>query len=264
MKNSIKFATTYRELDGSELAWIDKSVEEGFRCMEIATSALPQDSERRDAVIRYVRDRGVSLNFHAPYRMVNISASDSKLRADSLALVRDAIYLAAKHEVGVITFHPGRLSSPDESSSENLARMLETVEELADLARSLNVRLGLENMELRANELIHTVDELNLFAPIAKKNPYLGVTIDFVHYSTLGIGSPALSSLALPIFDVHLSQNVGGKTHLSLTAENGEVDLSATVRALHDIDYDGFVVFEVLDGHGESLKLLEKIEKEIS
>ncbi len=257
----MKFATGYRALDGSDLAWIDKSAEEGFRYMEIATSALPEDSDRRDAVVRYARERGFFLNVHAPYGTTNVTSSDPELRAVSLDRVRDAICFAARHEIGVITLHPGRLSLPDDPPSDNIAMMLETVRELAELGRSLGVRLGLENMELRKNELIRTVDELNLFAPIAKENPYLGVTIDFVHYSTLGVGAPDLSALALPIFDVHLSQNVGGKTHISLAEAGGTVDIPATLRALREIGYDGLIVLEVREGHRESLALLSEIEK---
>ena len=255
----MKIATGYRVLDGSELAWIDKSANEGFRYMELATSALPSDSGRRDAVIRYAKECGFTASIHAPYGTTNITSSDPLLRAESLGRVRDAIILAARHELSTVTVHPGRLSSPEESPADNIALMLDTVAELAELARSLGVRLGLENMELRKNELIRSVDELNVFAPIAKENPYLGVTIDFVHYSTLGLGMPDLSALKLPIYDVHLSQNVDGVTHLSLTKPNGIVDLTAVFRSLTESGYDGLTVLEIRDGHAESLRLLNNM-----
>ena len=46
---------------------------------------------------------------------------------------------------------------------------------------------------------------------------YFGVTIDFAHYASHGIGLPDLGALKLPINDVHLSQIVDGKMHRGLT-----------------------------------------------
>ena len=257
----MKIATTYRVLDGSELAWIDRCAEQGYTCMELATSSLPSDSGKRDAVIRYARERMTDLSLHAPYGTTNITSSDPLLRAESLGRVRDAFILAARHELKTVAFHPGRLSSPSEDPESNTALMLDTVGELAAYARSLGIRIALENMELRKNELIRSVNELNLFAPIAAENPALGATIDFVHYSTLGGGLPDLGALRLPIYDVHMSQNVGGRTHLSLTSANGSVDLNGALAALRKIEYDHVIVLEIRDGHDESLRLLTELMK---
>ena len=114
-------------------------------------------------------------------------------------------------------------------------------------------------MERRPFEIVYTVDELNRFASIGKDNTYFGVTIDFGHYATNGIGLPRLDQLQLPVYDVHLSQGTDGKVHKSLMLENGFVDIEGALRSLAQYGYEGSVILEIASDHRESRVLAEKI-----
>jgi len=177
----------------------------------------------------------------------------------AFANVKKAIDLAARHGLGVVTFHPGRLTNDEEAPEENWKRMMVVVSEIAQYARERKVCLGLENMELRPYELVYTIEDLNRFASLAENNPYFGVTIDFTHYSSHGIGMPDLSKLKLPLYDVHVSQNVDGLMHCDLTNETGCLDVREVCRILLEYGYDGQVVLEVRGSQLESKEVLERV-----
>lgn len=256
----MKIASIYmNKYENDDKRWIDEMVQNGFSYMEIAVSKLPEDEKKQDEIISYALSRGLTLNLHAPYGINNISSSDRDRRASSIANLKHSIDLAAKHGLGVVTFHPGRLSDDAETPDENWERMMEIVSDVAQYAKEKKVFVGIENMELRPYELVYTIDDLNRFAQFAENNPYFGVTMDFVHYSSHGIGMPDLRKLKLPIYDVHLSQNVDGKMHCSLASEDGRLDVGEVCRLLSDYGYDGLVVLEVFENIGESKEALEKI-----
>ena len=134
----MKIACAYSQKYGNDnKRWIDERVADGFTYMEMAVSMLPDDEAVQDEVISYAKARGLDLNFHAPYGINNISSSDKARLASSVANVKHAIDLAAKHKLGVVTFHPGRLSDDVETAEENWPRMMAVVAEIAQYAKEM-------------------------------------------------------------------------------------------------------------------------------
>lgn len=136
--------------------------------------------------------------------------------------------------------------------------LLEIVSDIAAYAKQKKVRVGIENMENRRFEFVHSIEDLNRFAEIGKDNPYFGVTIDFAHYLTYDNAMPDLSRLKLKVHNVHLSQVVEGKPHFPLTRESGIVDVNGVCKALDAYGYDGFVVFETRKEYTESKNVFEE------
>lgn len=237
-------------------AIFDRACDEGFSYIEITVHTLPENE--RDELIEYARSKGLDISLHALYRGINIIDTDIENKKRSISEVKNAIDLAAKHNISTVTFHPGRLTSEDEDKGAKWDELLAAAREIAEYAKEKRVYAGIENMEKRQGELVYTVDDLNRFAPIGEDNPYFGVTVDYVHFSTHGI-MPDLGTLKLPLFNVHLSQKAGKGTHLPLTVENGEVDLRGVCEGLRGYGYDRFVVLEVVGKHRESREILEKI-----
>lgn len=262
----MKIACTYsNRYENDNKRWIDEMLDAGFSYMEIAVSKLPEDETAQDEIISYALSRGLTLNLHAPYGINNISSSDEARRASSVANVKHSIDLAARHGLGTVTFHPGRLSDDTETADKNWDRMMAIVADISQYAKAKKVFVGIENMELHPYELVYTVADLNRFARFAENNPYFGVTVDFTHYSSHGIGMPDLGKLKLPIYDVHLSQNIAGKMHRALSSEGGLLDIAEVCRRLLDYGYDGLVVLEVLEDYmGESKDTLQKILKTLN
>jgi len=243
--------------------WIDYAIDSGFDTMEIPVHRLLDDPDGPDTIITYAQQKGFEISLHSPYGPNNITDTDIENREKSIAQAKCSIDLAAKHGLKVVTLHPGRLSSEDENPEEKWELLLEVVGDIAAYAKEKKVRIGLENMELRKNELVYTIDDLNRFAPIGEDNPYFGVTLDFAHFSSHNIISPDLTKLKLPIHNVHLSQGRVGRMHYPLTIENGLVDLDAVCRRLTECEYDGFAVFEMRYDQKASKQMVEDAIKAI-
>lgn len=244
--------------------WIDEALELGFSYMEIAVSNLPDDESLQDDILSYAVSRGLTLSLHAPYGVNNISSSDLDRRASSIANLKHSIDLSARHGLGTVTFHPGRLTTNEEDPDEHWETLMAIVTDIAQYAKEKKVRVGIENMEKRPYELVFTVDDLNRFAHLTENNPYFGATIDFAHYSSHNIGLPNLDELKLPLYNVHLSQNTAGKKmHHSLVCEDGLVDLVEVCRSLENYGYDKLVVLEVGGIVLESKQTLEAALKEL-
>ena len=252
----MKPASTYNpgEMTGKE--WIDLMASGGFKAMEIAYTMLPEGE--KDDIVNYAKSLGFSVSIHSPYGRNNITDSDTENREKSIAQAKEAIDFAAKHGLGAVTFHPGRMSPDDDSPEEKWELLLKVVKELSLYAKEKKVYVGIENMELRPYELVYTIDDLNRFADFGVDNPFFGVTVDFAHFSSHGILKPDLSKLKLPVHNVHLSQGKDKKMHFPLTVENGMVDLKSVCEVLNDYGYEGHVVFETREQYPESKDIFLK------
>ena len=259
----VKPAMNYYLQERTAKEWIDYTVECGFKCMELIAAKLPDDLIEQDMIINYSKEKGIEMSLHSMFGKNNITDSDMENREKSIAQAKAAIDLAARHSLTSVTFHPGRLSSEDESENEKWELLIKTVAEIAEYAKEKKVYIGLENMERRQFELVYTIDDLNRFADIGKNNPYFGVTLDFAHFSSHGILKPDLSKLKLPVHNVHLSQGLNGKMHVPLTVENGMVDIKSVCEVLKDYKYDSFVVFEVTGDHIAAKRILEETMQQV-
>ena len=125
----MKPACTYNpgEMTGKE--WIDLMHSKGFKAMEIAYTMLSDDE--KDDIVNYAKSSGFSLSIHSPYGKNNITDSDIENREKSINQAKAAIDFAAKHNLNVVTFHPGRLSAEDESEEEKWELLLKVVKEIA-------------------------------------------------------------------------------------------------------------------------------------
>lgn len=256
----MKVATYPKVEDGH--ASVDYLIECGYTSIDLAADERPCGKEGLVNIIEYAASKGLEIGFHAPFRGLNIISTDEATRLLSMEQIKKSIDLAQEYGIPVVTFHPGKPTSDEESVEDAWARLFSAVEDIAAYAKEKRVRVAIENMEKRAFEIVCTLEDLNRFAYIGENNEYFGVTLDFVHLSTHGIFEPDLSELKLPIYDVHVSQNAGGKTHHPLTVDGGIVHLDAVVRSLLDYGYDGFVVLEVNGGKKRSLDVINAtIEK---
>ena len=241
MKNKISMST----LRGFSVKESTKfALDCGFDGLEIQVDYLCDDEKAREEEIKYAINSGLDISLHAPCGDVNISALNKGIRNESVVQVKRAIDLAKGYNLRVVTFHPGRLSSAREKSSDKWNVMLDSVSEIAEYAKNQKVYIAIENMEFRKKELVFTIDDLNRFEEIARNNEFFGVTLDFSHFATNKIYSTNLDGLKLPVYNVHLSQCVDSKPHYPLY-ETGEIDICKVFKILHKYDYNSTVVMEL-------------------
>ena len=260
MKIAMNYYLEYADgFTGKE--WVDFVRENGFKYFEIIATRLPVMPDEQDEIINYANNQGIRASLHAPYRNVNIIDSDKEKKEQSISLIKESIDIAKRYNLQAVTFHPGRLSADGEDEEEKWAELMDAVREIAEYAKEKQVKVGIENMELRKYELVQTIDDFNRLAEIGENNPYFGVTLDFVHFATHGIFSPDLKKLKLPVHNVHLSQQSDGKTHLPLTVKNGTIDFVNVCNILNDYGYDGYCVFEINDDFYKSRCILEEADR---
>ena len=244
--------------EASDRAWVDYAVSCGLGYIEFCPRYYPQGTEDS---IQYALEKGLQVSIHAHHGPNNIIDTNIENRIRSVEQIKYCIDLAQKYQLGVVTFHPGRLSSEEESTDEKWIQLMNAVTDIAAYAKNKQVYVGLENMELRKYELVFTIDDLNRFAHLAENNPYFGVTIDFAHFTSHGIFAPDLNSLKLPVYNVHLSQCIAGKMHCPLTAPGGVVRVEDAYTILNRYGYNGRIVFEMRSEYRESMELLRKIQQ---
>ena len=234
MKNKISMST----LRGFSVADSVKfALECGFDGLEIQTDYLSGEDEIRKAL-----NAGLDVSLHAPCGDINISALNKGICQESVNQVKLAIDLASKFNLRVVTFHPGRLSSARENITDKWELLLESVQDIADYAKERKVYIAIENMELRKKELVFSVDDLNKFEFISKNNIYFGVTLDFSHFATNKIYPQNITGLRLPVYNVHISQCVGGKPHFPLY-DAGEIEMPDVIKILGN--YNSSLVVEL-------------------
>lgn len=244
----------------SDRAWVDTLPELGYCEIELCPRYTPETTEE---IIRYALEKGVGVSLHVHHGPNNITDTDKENQKLSVSQVKYCIDLVARYGLSTVTFHPGRLSAEGESETEKWQQLFAVVEEIAAYAKEKKVRVAIENMELRPLELVYTLEDLNKFAYIGENNPYFGVTLDFAHFASHGIIKPALDTLKLPLFNVHLSQLTEEKMHAPLTAQGGKVDVPAVCKLLRDYGYDGRIILEQSADYAESLQLLQTVMQNI-
>ncbi|MBE7063275.1 MAG: sugar phosphate isomerase/epimerase [Ruminococcaceae bacterium] len=216
----------------------------GFDGLEIQVDYLADDEKMLGNEIKHAINSGLDVSLHAPCGDINISALNKGIREESVAQVKRAIELAEKFDLRVVTFHPGRLSSAREKKSDKWSVLLDSVSKIAEYAKLKKVYVALENMELRKNELVLTIDDLNKFEEIARDNNFFGVTLDFSHFATNKIYPQYMTELKVPIYNVHISQCIASKPHYPLY-EAGEINIGEVFNFLEKIDYRSVVVTEL-------------------
>lgn len=223
---------------------IDVAVKSGCSGIEIQTDYLPEAESERAEVFAYARQQGLYVSLHGPSSDINISSLNRGIRQESIRQIKEAIRIAKRYAVEKLTIHPGLLSSARENVEDKWQVMLESVREIAECAKQMQVHVGIENMEKRKKELVYTISDLNRFAEITRGNPYFGVTLDFCHFATNGIFSPELDQLQLPVKNVHVSQCVEGKPHYALD-KDGQIDFANVSAMLRAIGYKGSITMEI-------------------
>lgn len=114
------------------------------------------------------------------------------------------------------------------------ARTADNLRQLAKIAKSTNLRIGLET-ELPADQLISFLDQLNL--------ENVGVCYDIGNATSYGFDCPAeIRALGAKIFDVHLKDRKVSESQ-ARPLGTGDVDFPTCFAALKEIDYrDGFIL----------------------
>jgi len=148
--------------------------------------------------------------------------------------------IAKKMGLKLVTFHAGFI--PEDESHPSFSKMMQRLDEVADIFMSQNVLLGLETGQETAHELSTLLQKLN--------HPNIGVNFDPANMILYGKGDPvkALHTLAPWIRQIHIKDakktEVPGTWGSEVAAGSGDVDWKAFLNTFRHVVYNVNLVME--------------------
>jgi len=243
----------------------------GFDTVEIIATRSHvdyHDPAVLDAVAGWLAAEGLRLHsLHAPVmerydgtwiNPLSIASTDGAARAQAVRETGAALDLARRVPVSVLVVHPGLQDSLLSSSVQNsLDAAMRSIEEIADIASPLGVRVALEvipNAMSTAEALVNLLDRLDM--------PEVGVCLDFGHAHMQGDVIDAIETLSGVLVATHVHDNHGRRDE-HLVPFEGTIDWAGALAALQKIGYDGTLMLE-LAGAEPAAPALERARQAIA
>lgn len=229
----------------------------GFDFLELAMDA-PEGLcaliwERRDRISGLLKECSLGLVAHLP-TFVWPADLTPRIRKASLEECLEALNLASYLKAHCVVLHPGSfLGLGNLVRDLSTQAALESLDALLEKASSLGLPVGLENMFPKGGWLVTPKD----FAPVLRRFPSLGITLDVGH-AFIGGGLQRvrefLSSYSDRILHLHLSDNWGERDdHLPIGA--GKIPFPKVAEALKGCQYKGWATLEVFSPDRDYLRI---------
>lgn len=243
-------ASTYFLKEKSLTEALDVIARLGYGSAEVWMEHYWSAGQRPATIARHARALRLNLTVHAASYDVNCISSNPGIRRESRRQVRSSLRLAAALGASVVVVHPGELSSTRADRSEAWQALEEMVSMLDDWADEDGLRVGIENMEKKTNQIFLLPEDLSRL--FTRPRRHVRLTFDLAHTQTLMDPVSFLKQIRPEwICHVHLSDNAPSATHLPLG--RGHLSVSKIVKALGRV-YDGTVSLEGYSpGEGERL-----------
>ena len=220
--------------------------------------------------VRRLAAEGIGFSMHGPFLEMNLGSYLDEIRQVSRERMLSALRLSARLGAEPVVVHPGysffrKLKDYDR---ELRARFIEDLGTIQEEARSLGIRIALENVFMS----YFYFQELDEFAAISEAVPGIGVTLDIGHayISKCAAKHPDPEGAIIDdvrrlgvenLFHVHLHNNGGSRDDHDFV--EGSIDMARVLKGLTDLGYAGKVVIETLDierlGFPAVLQKLEQI-----
>ncbi|MFT3882313.1 MAG: sugar phosphate isomerase/epimerase family protein [Gemmatales bacterium] len=167
---------------------------------------------------------------YQPYRQVRIDHT------------RRALDMAKELGAPCITTEPGGPLEPGQSWEDGLEIFCESLRSVADHAQAIGIPLLVEP---EPGLLIETTTQYERFAKVFN-HPGIGLNFDIGHMYCVG-EDPAMSvvQLAKHIRHVHLEDIAADRVHHHLVPGQGAIQFAPIIKALRDINYQGWVTIEL-------------------
>ncbi|MGQ0570771.1 MAG: sugar phosphate isomerase/epimerase family protein [Armatimonadota bacterium] len=183
--------------------------------------------------------RGLMLSMHGPTRDLNVTSTNTGIRAESWRQYLAALDDAAAMGAAVVVFHPGAVSSAGDDPEAFWAPLAAFFGHVAERADALGLRVGIENMERRRHEFVTHPDlVVRLLTRIS--HPAIAMTVDVAHMLYNG-DALSLDGLEPFITHVHISGSTRDTVHVPLA--DGIYDLRPALAGLARF-FQGIVAIE--------------------
>ncbi|MEA5026946.1 MAG: sugar phosphate isomerase/epimerase family protein [Erysipelotrichaceae bacterium] len=179
-----------------------------------------------------VRRYGLTIeNAHLPYNGIGILWKDSPEADAYEQRLADAITECAAYQIPTVVMHITNGSALPELSSI----MIQRIKRLAGVARSVNVRLALENLKV-----VEALDYL--LANIADEN--VGFCFDSGHHNCYAKQRQLLDAYGERLFAIHLHDNFAD-SDMHMLPYDGNINWPSTMRKIKSSAYQGSLTLEL-------------------
>ncbi|HVP72912.1 MAG TPA: sugar phosphate isomerase/epimerase family protein [Phycisphaerales bacterium] len=175
--------------------------------VQLALSPIASGDAKWKDSIAHLRDAGIDILSGMvamrgeDYSTLQSIARTGGVRPDehwdaNLALARSVAEIAARHRIGLVTFHAGFI--PHDSADHSRGRMLDRLGTIADVFRAAGVNIAFETGQETALTLLDALEALNRLN--------VGVNFDPANMILYGMGDPAeaLRLLAPRVRQIHI------------------------------------------------------------
>ena len=172
-----------------------------------------------------------------------LSSSNEAVRRDSVRYIQDAIDNALRIGAPSVSLCAG-MTLTGESIEQGWQNLRQSIVELLDYSDKTNLKLLIEPAHRAESTLILTVaDGLRMIREIGSER--LGICLDTGHANVNGedLGQVVKNLANVPLH-IHIDDNNGDSDAHMIPGE-GRIDYVLFVRALHGINYQGFISAEL-------------------
>lgn len=179
---------------------------------------------------------------HAPFMGVSLLSPHKEIVRASVQILEKTIKIAKNLNAEVITFHAE--TYPSYMKKEQVEEII--VKELNDLSQRMEIKIGIENISYKGGARITYPSDPEQFISLYRKlSKNVGFTLDTGHFM-IDQHDPGelLTRVIYKVFDIHLHDTKGKKSHLSLG--DGEFNIKEFIYLLEKNEYSGFLTLEVM------------------
>ncbi|NPV53596.1 MAG: sugar phosphate isomerase/epimerase [Firmicutes bacterium] len=259
MKKAINYWSFPGGLEGSKdiMSCLDEARELGFDGVELCfagSGALPVDvqPERLKAIRDHAKSIGIDICSVATGLLweKSLTDDDEEVRREAMHIVERGLEIASALGADALLVLPGAVDvffMPEVKPvpyEVAYAKLREAMEKLVPAAEKARVNIALENVWnrflLSPLELREFIDSIG--------SPYLGAYLDVGNVMLTGYPEQWVRILGKRIKKVHLKdfRRSVGTAEGFVDLLEGDVNWPAVVSALRDVEYDGYLIAEMI------------------
>ncbi len=227
------FAKMIKELSKTQTAYVE-IVDEGNHTLNRARVAKLNEIAKLFSL---------KFSVHAPFADLNTASLSKPILRASMKRLKQSMQYAADLDAYLWVFHPGNKSGISAFYREADWKQNETsIAELNDAAKSLGVRIAMENLPGKYNFLMKTPDNFQRFYKETGLDG-IGIVLDTGHANLENQIQPFLKEAPEKIAHIHVSDNHGViDEHLGVG--HGKIDWQQFAENLKVTGFSGTVLVE--------------------
>ncbi|HBG32144.1 MAG TPA: deoxyribonuclease IV [Acholeplasmataceae bacterium] len=211
-------------------------------------TGAPQNTIRKkiselkiEEAVQCMEENGLSFDnviVHAPY-IINLANPDPERRAFAITFLTEEVKRTAQMHAKQIVLHPG--SAVGKDREEAIKWIAEGVKKVISNTKNLDVKIALETMAGKGNEIGKTFEELKEIIDLVDEDARVSVCFDTCHTHDAGYATKDNFESVIKHFD-----EVVGKKYISVFHINDSKNLIGAAKDRHENFGFGFIGFESL------------------